>query len=71
MARRQHIIRKEARPWKLDAALGRETGVALDHAVLHLNGAANGVDHAAEFDEDAISGSLDDATMMHCDGGID
>ena len=35
---------------ELDAALGRHAGVALDHAVLHLDGAAHGVDHAAELD---------------------
>jgi hypothetical protein len=35
---------------KFDAALRRQAGVALDHAVLHLDGAAHGVDHAAELD---------------------
>ena len=39
---------------KLDAALGRQAGVALDHAILHLDGAAHGVDHAAKFDEAAV-----------------
>ena len=38
---------------ELDAALGRQAGVALDHAVLHLDGAAHRVDHAAKLDEDA------------------
>jgi len=71
VARRQHIIRKEARLWKLDAALGRETGVALGHAVLHLNGAAHGVDDAAELDEDAVTGALHHAAVMHSDGRID
>ena len=42
---------------ELDAALGRQAGVALDHAVLHLDGAAHGVDHAAELDEDAVAGA--------------
>ena len=36
---------------EFDAALGGQAGVALDHAVLHLDGAAHGVDHAAELDE--------------------
>ena len=50
------------------AALGRQAGVALDEAVLHLDRAAHGVDHAAELDEAAVAGALDDATMMHGDG---
>ena len=56
---------------ELDAALRRHAGIALDHAVLHLDGAAHGVDHAAELDEAAVAGALDDATMMHGDRGID
>ena len=56
---------------KLDAALGRQAGVALDEADLHLDGAAHRVDHAAEFDEAAVAGSLDDAPVMRVDGGID
>ena len=36
---------------ELDAALGRHAGVALDHGVLHFDGAAHRVDHAAELDE--------------------
>ena len=49
---------------ELDAALGGKTGVALDHAVLHLDGAADGVDNAAELNEDAVSGPVDDTAMM-------
>jgi hypothetical protein len=56
---------------ELDAALGRQAGVALDHAVLHLDGAAHGVDHAAELDETAVAGALDYAPVMHGDGRID
>ena len=37
---------------ELDAALGRQAGVALDHAVLHFDRAAHRVDHAAKLDED-------------------
>ena len=51
--------------------LRRHSGVALDHAVLHLDRAAHGVDHAAKLDEDAVAGALDDAAMMGGDGGID
>jgi hypothetical protein len=46
---------------EFDAALRRQTGVALDHAVLHFDGAAHRVDHAAELDEDAVPNALDDA----------
>jgi hypothetical protein len=46
-------------------------GIALDHAVLHLDGTANGIDHTSELNEDAIAHPLNDAAMMHCDGGID
>ena len=53
------------------AALGRQAGVALDQAVLHFDGAAHRVDHAAEFDEAAVAGALDDAPMMGGDGRID
>jgi hypothetical protein len=45
---------------ELDAALGRQTSVALDHAVLHLDGATNGIDDASELNEDAISRALYD-----------
>ena len=56
---------------ELDAALGRQAGVALDQALLHFDGAAHGVDHAAELDENAVAGALDDAPMVRVDGGID
>ncbi len=56
---------------EFDAALGRQAGVALDHAVLHFDRAAHRVDDAAELDEAAVAGALDDAPMMHVDGRID
>ena len=49
---------------KLDPTFRRKAGVALDHARLHLEGAAHGVDHAAELDDDPVAGALDDAAMM-------
>ena len=55
---------------ELDAALGRQTRIALGHAVLHFDRAAHRVDHAAEFDEAAVAGALDDPAVMHADGGI-
>src|SRR5271165_1678283 len=56
---------------EFDAALGRHAGVALDEAVLHLDGAAHRVDHAAKLDQAAVAGALDDAPVMCGDGGID
>ena len=43
--------------------VGRHARVALDHAVLHLDRAAHRVDHAAELDEAAVAGALDDAPV--------
>ena len=40
-------------------------------AALHFDRAAHGVDHAAELDEAAVAGALDDAAVMRGDGGID
>ena len=51
-------------------SLGRQAGVALDHAVLHLDRAAHRVDDAAKLDENAVAGALDDAAMMRGDRGI-
>ena len=55
---------------ELDAAIVRHAGVALDHAVLHLDRAAHRVDDAAKFDEAAVAGALDDAPAMRGDGRI-
>ena len=49
----------------------RHAGVALDHAVLHLDRASHRVDHAAKLDEETVAGALDDAPVMRGDGGID
>ena len=38
---------------------------------LHFDRAMHGVDHAAELDEAAVAGPLDDAPVMRGDGGID
>src|ERR1700691_5572275 len=56
---------------ELDATLGRETRIALDHAVLHLDGASYGIDQAAELNEDAIASALHDSAAMHVDRGVD
>ena len=56
---------------ELDASLGRQVGVALDHAALHLEGATHRVDDAAKLDEAAITGPPHDAAMVRGDRGID
>src|SRR6185437_14810832 len=50
-----------------DAPLGRHAGVALDEAGLHFDGAAHGVDHAAELYDRAVAGALDDPAAMRGD----
>ena len=65
-----HIAEMDADA-ELDAALGRKAGVALDHAVLYLDGAAHSVDNAAELNETSVAGALHHAPVMHGDGGID
>jgi hypothetical protein len=52
---------------KLGAALRRQAGVALDHAVLYLDGAANGVNHAADLKDGTIAGALDHPPIMDGD----
>ena len=56
---------------KLDAFVERDARVALDHGVLNFDCAAHRVDDAAELDDAAVAGALDDAAMMHGDCGID
>ena len=51
-----------------DAAILGHAGVALDHGVLNFDRAAHGVDDAAELDDRAVAGALDDAPVMHGDG---
>jgi hypothetical protein len=49
----------------------RDPSVALDHRPLDFNGAVHRVDDAAELDNCAIAGVLDDAPMVDRDGRID
>ena len=56
---------------KFAALFRRDTRVTLDHGVLHFECAAHRVDNAAELDDAAIAGALDDAAMMHGDCGVD
>jgi hypothetical protein len=54
---------------KLDATFGWKAGIALDHAVLHLDGAAHGVNHAAELNDGSIAGALDHPAIVNGDYG--
>ena len=56
---------------EFDPALGWQAGIALDHAVLHFDGAAHGIDDAPEFDQSTVPGSLHDAAVMHGRSWID
>jgi hypothetical protein len=47
-----------------------QPGIAPDQGALDFDGAADGVDHAAEFDEAAVAGALNDAPAERVDGGI-
>jgi hypothetical protein len=64
------IAEMNANP-ELDALLGRHTGVAREHAALNLDRAAHGVDHAAELDDRAVAGALDDPSVVHGADRID
>ena len=55
---------------KFDTLFGRDARVALDHGVLHFERAAHRVNDAAELDDAAVAGALDDAPMMHGDRRI-
>ena len=55
---------------KFDALFERDPCIALDHGVLHFECAAHRIDYAAELDDAAVAGALDDAAMMHGDCGI-
>ena len=53
------------------ALLGRQARVALDHAGLHFDSAANRVYDAAKLNDRAVAGAFDDAASMKGDGRID
>src|SRR5450432_2400123 len=48
-----------------DAAILGHAVIALDHGVLNFNGAAHGIDDAAELDDRAVAGALDYTPVMH------
>ena len=56
---------------ELNTALGWETGIAFDHAVLHLDRTPHGINHASELNKTAIAHAFHHTPVMHSDGGID
>ena len=48
---------------ELDAPVLGHAGIALDHGVLNFDGAAHGIDDAAELDDRPVAGALDDAPV--------
>ena len=56
---------------KDDAPVLRHARIAFDHCVLHLDGAAHSVDHAAKLDQGAIAGSLNHTPVVHGDCRVD
>ena len=55
----------------LDTLVGGQAGVALSQAATHFHGAANGLDHAAKFDERPVAGPLDDSPVVDRDRRVD
>ena len=66
-----HDIAKMNADAKIDASIGRQASIALNHAVLHLYRATHGLDDAVKFDQSAVAGPLNDAPVMHSDSWID
>src|SRR6185437_13027918 len=56
---------------ELDPPFRRDAGVALGHAVLHVDRAPHRVDDAAKLDDDPVAGALDDPAVVRGDGGVD
>jgi len=55
---------------EVDALVGRHSRIALAHTSLHLGRAAQGVDEAAELDEQTVTGRLDEPTVVRGDRRI-
>ena len=54
-----------------DAPVVVEIPLAVEHAALHLGGAAHRIDDAGEFRQQPVAGGLDDAALMFADFGVD
>src|SRR6516164_4819767 len=55
---------------ELDALVGRQAGVALDHAALGFDRAAYRVHHAAKLDDAAVPGTPDDPAVVERNGRV-
>jgi hypothetical protein len=60
-----------SRPALSSPGIWPKTVVAFNHAVLHFNGAAHGVDDTAKLNEDAVACPLNDAAVMQSDGRVE
>jgi hypothetical protein len=56
---------------KEDAPVLRHFDIAFDHRALDFDREAHRVDDAAELDDAAVAGALDDAAMVHGDERVD
>src|SRR5467141_595413 len=56
---------------EFDATLRRRWGIAFGQRSLHLCSAAQCIDDAAELDQEAVPGGLDDAALMAGDLRVD
>jgi hypothetical protein len=56
---------------ELDPPFGRQASVALDHPALDFNCAAHRIDGAAELDNRAVAGALDEPAVVGGDGWVD
>jgi hypothetical protein len=52
---------------ELDTTLGRQAGVPLDHAVLHLNSASQSIDDAAKLDKTSVTCAFHHPPVMRAD----
>jgi hypothetical protein len=55
---------------ELDAAFGRQAGVALHEATLNLDGTADRFNHTPEFNDNTVAGSFDDPAAVNGDRWI-
>ena len=56
---------------KFDSSFRRQARIALDHAALHLDSTAHGVDNAAKLDEGTVASALHDSAVMDGNGRVD
>src|SRR6202035_2673241 len=56
---------------KEDAPVLRHFDIAFDHRALHFNREAHRINDAAELDDAAVAGALDDAAMMNGNERVD